>query len=138
MAQIKQGFTNAFTINFGTGGNIGDLLGRLLGVAEKVGDIFFRVLTPAVDALKKSFEASAPLFDKLLQQLGPLLINAVQALAIGLGILAGIFVAVLSGVMQAVAFAIPFIIQLFISICTIYGDNQLQQTWFLSRSFFGG
>ncbi len=112
VAQIQQGFKNAFTINFGEGGNIGDLFGRLMAIIQPVADLFWRVLTPAIDALKNAFIQMKPQLDILLQQLGPILINVIQILV---GALAGflvIVIGVFSGLVTAVATALPFVIQL--------------------------
>lgn len=113
VAQIKQGFTNAFNINFGEGGNIGDLFGRLMAILQPVGELFFRVMTPAIETFKKSLEVAKPHLDVFLQQIGPILINALQVLVGAFAVVAAVVLAVLSGIMQAVAVALPFVIQMF-------------------------
>lgn len=112
-AQIKQGFTNSLNINFGEGGNIADLLGRLLGIALNVSDIFFRMLTPAFEGLKESFVRAKPEIDVLLQQLGPILIDTLQILAGVLAFVIGVFLMLFTGIVNGVSWAIPYMVQAF-------------------------
>lgn len=111
--QVKQGFINAFNINFGgeEGGNLGDLFGSLIGKIAPLAELFLRTLTPAIDAFKSALERSKPYLDQLLQQLGPILVDAIRILAGAIGFLLVGFTGFLSGVVQAVSFAMPFIIQ---------------------------
>lgn len=120
IAQIQQGFTNALNINFGKGGNIGDFFGRLMAIIMPLADLFFRLLTPAIESFKKSIADSAPIFDKLLQQLGPALINSIQILVGALAILLVVFLGLMSGLVQAVAAAIPYITQMFLGLSEFF------------------
>lgn len=117
--QIQQGFKNAFNINFGEGGNIGDLFGRLMALVQPVAEIFMRTMTPAINQFKESLALAKPHLDVLLQQIGPILLNAVQVLAGALAFLAVVFIGILSGIMQAVALAIPFVVQMFSGLAQI-------------------
>jgi len=112
VAQIKQGFKNALQMNFGEGGNGGDLLGRLAGIATTVSDLFFRLLTPAINSIKTAFEQASPFIDKLLQQLGPLMINVLQILVGAIAAAIVIFLGLFTALVEAVSAALPFIIQM--------------------------
>jgi len=111
VAQIKQGFKNAFEMNFGEGGNGGDLLGRLGGIITGISDLFLRLLTPAIESVKSAFEESKPVIDVLLQQLGPLMINVIQILVTALAGAVVIIMGLITGIVKAVSSALPFIIQ---------------------------
>lgn len=115
-AQIKQGFTNALNINFGNGGNFGDLLGRILAVAQPVADVFLRALTPAINSLVEGFKAAQPMIDRFLQQIGPLLINGLQVAAGFIAAVAVAIMAIASGLITAFSTALPFIVQVFTGI----------------------
>lgn len=115
LKQIGQGFTNAFSM-FGEGGGAGgfmDFLGTIGGLILQVVPIITNSLTPVFNQFMESLRASKPMFDQLLQQIGPLLVNALTVLVGIVAIVGTVFLAVFSGIMQAISFALPFIIQVF-------------------------
>jgi len=112
IAQIQQGFDNMFA-NSDSLNNWGDLWGRLAGLLTGVSDIFFRLLSPAINNFKTALEDSKPMIDELLQTLGPIMVDTLQILA---GLLAGVITLVLgllSAIMTAFSEALPYIIQTF-------------------------
>lgn len=112
IAQIQQGFDNMFE-NSDKLNNWGDLWGRLAGLLTNVSDIFFRLLSPAINNFKTALEDSKPMIDELLQTLGPIMVDTLQILA---GLLAGVITLVLgllSAIMTAFSEALPYIIQVF-------------------------
>ena len=120
VAQIQQGFTNAFKINFGDMGNIGDFFGRLMALILPVGDLFLRVLTPAFDTFIASLGKSKPMFDLLLQQIGPILIDALTLLAGSIAVVTATFVMLFSGIVTGISMAIPFIVQAFTGLAQFF------------------
>lgn len=107
--QIRTGFGNAFKINFGDEGNVMDFLGSLMAIAQPVVDIFERMLTPVIESFKKSIEQSKPLWDDILQKLGPILIDAIRVAAIAIAGFLTLILGFISGVLEAIALALPFI-----------------------------
>ncbi|MFA9228761.1 MAG: tape measure protein [Agathobacter rectalis] len=116
VAQIQQGFTNAFKINFGDLGNVGDFFGRLMAFILPLGDLFLRVLTPAFDTFVTALGKSKPMFDLFLQQIGPILIDALTLLIEAIALVTFVFIGLFSGIVTGVSMAIPFIVQAFTGI----------------------
>ena len=155
--QMNQGMQNMFDNS--KLDNMGDVFGRIMKIVTKVSDIFFRLLSPAIDNVKKAFEESKPQIDKFLQTVGPLLVGALQIAA---GIIATVVVAIMgvvSGLISAFSNALPYIIQFFTGITEFIsgfinlivgiftGDGQLiiesvkqmgQGIWDVIVGFFGG
>lgn len=115
VAQIRQGFENAFSMfgEGGEGGNFGDFAGRIQAIFEPIADLFYRLLTPAIESFKQAWIQAKPHIDVLLQQLGPIFVNILYLLATAIGIVTAVFLALFSGILQGIAGALPGLMQFF-------------------------